>query len=87
MEIEVSKWICVTCPKGWEKVMTPGKIYDFKIEILKYMSDDTETSETAVKYSHFIGDNGKDQFIPGYMKEYFLTLDEWRQNKLNEIGI
>lgn len=73
--------------KVGKKVMTPGKIYDFKIEIVKYMIDDTETSETAVKYSHFIGDNGKDQFIPGYMKEYFVTLVEWRQNKLNEIGI
>lgn len=69
------KWVCVNCPKYWEGSLTPGKIYDFRY--ISYGGDYT--------YLYFIGDDGVDRHYIQSISSNFITLEQHRNKKLNEI--
>jgi len=80
----VTKMVCVKSLKGWEKVVTPGKIYEFNFYTYKI-----KHKSTTITYTYFIGDDGNEHNYANLcisnMTNYFITLEEYRQNQLNTI--
>ncbi len=75
----IGKVVCVSKPhKIWK--ITPGKIYDLYYNTLQYKHNDI----------YIIDDKGDKFIFADGLKSYsnyFLTLEEWRDKKLNELGI
>lgn len=74
----IGKVVCVSKPHIWS--VTPGKIYDLYYNTLQYKSNDI----------YIIDDKGDEFiFVDGLelYSNYFITLEDFRELKLNEIGI
>ena len=75
----IGKVVCISKPHHiWS--VTPGKIYDLYYNKLQYKNNDI----------YIIDDKGDEFiFVDGLelYSNYFITLEEWRELKLNEIGI
>ena len=76
----IGKVVCVSKPHIWS--VTPGKIYDlyYNKYTLQYKNNDICIIDD--KGDEFLFVNGLELY-----SEYFITLEEWRELKLNEIGI
>lgn len=84
--MEITKMVCTESLKGW---VTPGKTYDFHQTTSSSYTILTSGNQHFFNYTYFIGDDEKvyDVNLIKDLNKYFVTLEEWRQIKLNEIGI
>ena len=74
----IGKLVCISKPNIWN--VTPGKIYDLYYNTLQYKSNDI----------YIIDDKGVEFiFVVGLelYSDYFITLEDFRELKLNELGI
>ena len=75
----IGKVVCVSKPHIWS--VTPGKIYDLYYNKLQYKNNDI----------YILDDKGVEfAFVNGDFElysEYFITLEEWRELKLNDLGL
>ena len=73
------KAICIKNYDESNSRTTIGKVY----EILQYNKDTNII--TAYDYKpYFVADNGDELW---YEPDYFITIEQWRDNQLNKIGI
>ena len=69
----------VVCNKEHGKI-TPGKKYT-----VKWMNESSYKNDEVLEYYYaIVDDSGQTSLIN---KSYFIGLDEWRENKLSQIGI
>ena len=65
--------------------LTQGKIYTVKwMNESSYKSDELQRWVVLEYYYAIVDDSGQTSLIN---KIYFIGLDEWRENKLSELGI
>jgi hypothetical protein len=78
-----TKWYCMRCPETYEKVVTPGKTYDF------HQTAARSNTIITFGYTYFTGDDGKeyDVNLIKDLNKYFMTLEEWRNNQLKKLEI
>lgn len=74
----IGKVVCVSKPHIWK--VTPGKIYDLYYNTLQYRNNDIYIIDDKGDEFTFVGD------LESY-SDYFISLEEWRDKKLNELGI
>ena len=75
----IGKVVCVSKPHNiWS--VTPGKIYDLYYNTLQYKSNDIYIIDD--KGDEFIFVDGLEDY-----SDYFITLEDFRDRKLNELGI
>lgn len=74
----IGKVVCVSKPHIWK--VTPGKIYDLYYNKLQYRNNDIYIIDDKGGEFTFVGD------MESY-SDYFISLEEWRDKKLNELGI
>lgn len=74
----IGKVVCVSKPHIWS--VTPGKIYDLYYNTLQYKNNDIYIIDDNGNRFTFVGD------LESY-SDYFISLEEWRDKKLNELGI
>ena len=65
------KMICIKNSDEVNSRTTIGKVYEILID------HDSE-------YEYFVADNGDELW---YQSNYFISVEQWRENQLNKIGI
>ena len=74
----IGKVVCVSKPHIWK--VTPGKIYDLYYNKLQYRNNDIYIIDD--KGDEFLFVNGLESY-----SDYFISLEDFRDKKLNELGI
>ena len=70
----ITKWVCINRSDVNKDLLTEGKVY----EII------TETS-FGLSHTSFIADNGRSYLIDLDNINEFITLEEWRDKKIDNI--
>jgi len=83
-KIEVKKCVCVKLHDVNDDILTIGKVYDIVKDISICLVTNIDLSHTS-----FIADDGKSYLIHSdeQIDMNFISLEEWREKKLNELGI
>ena len=74
----IGKVVCVSKPHIWK--VTPGKIYDLYYDTIQYRNNDIYIIDDNGNRFTFVGD------LESY-SDYFISLEDFRDKKLNELGI
>jgi hypothetical protein len=70
--MKIHKVVCINAKVG-KPYLTYGKVYDH-----------IDYDEGITSFIDIIDDTGRES---GYRNDYFITLEEWREKQLNEIGL
>lgn len=79
----IGKVVCVAKPHIWK--VTPGKIYDLYYDTINFKGLQYRNNDIYI-----IDDDGNRFTFVGDMKsysDYFISLEDFRDKKLNELGI